>query len=174
MHGRAHVCRVPSTDAHAAQSAARVLIHALNQCGPIPPPSDIEFLHVWLLLDVRTPGSVASLWVAQLCCETSLITSRHEGLPMVALEAMAHGVPVIAFDVGALAKLINNNINGFIVKGSDLDTFIEYLNQWFQKTTTEKSLIINNARQCIIENYSTQSVIPQVLDVYKTAIRKVG
>ena len=106
--------------------------------------------------------------------EILCITSRHEGLPMVALEAMAHGVPVIAFDVGALAKLINNNINGFIVKGSDQDTFIEYLNQWFQKTTTEKSLIINNARQCIIENYSTQSVIPQVLDVYKTAIRKVG
>ena len=48
-----------------------------------------------------------------------IIPSRSEGLPNVALEAMAAGIPVIATDVGGLSELIANGHTGLLVPPED-------------------------------------------------------
>jgi glycosyltransferase involved in cell wall biosynthesis len=52
-----------------------------------------------------------------------LVVSRTEGIPLVAMEAIATGVPVLSSRVGAMGELIENNVHGFLV---DLgENFIE-------------------------------------------------
>lgn len=47
-----------------------------------------------------------------------LLPSRWEGLPMVALEAMEMGLPMIAFDILATKGLIEDGVNGKVVCAS--------------------------------------------------------
>lgn len=54
-----------------------------------------------------------------------LNTSVHEGIPMSVLEAMAHGLPVVAPDVGGLKEILDDGIHGFLIKGRDPRSFAE-------------------------------------------------
>jgi glycosyltransferase involved in cell wall biosynthesis len=42
-----------------------------------------------------------------------MLPSNYEGLPMVIIEAMSCGVPVVASDVGGVSEIVRNDINGY-------------------------------------------------------------
>jgi glycosyltransferase involved in cell wall biosynthesis len=43
-----------------------------------------------------------------------LMTSLHEGLPMVAVEALQHGLAIVGSDIGGLQDVVENDRNGFL------------------------------------------------------------
>jgi glycosyltransferase involved in cell wall biosynthesis/SAM-dependent methyltransferase len=56
-----------------------------------------------------------------------VLPSRLDGRPVVVLEALALGVPVVASRVGALPELIADGVNGFLCTPGDVDAFAESL-----------------------------------------------
>ena len=42
-----------------------------------------------------------------------MLPSNYEGLPMVIIEAMSCGKPVVASDVGGVSEIVRNDINGY-------------------------------------------------------------
>lgn len=58
------------------------------------------------------------------------VTSVHEAFPMVTIEAMAHKIPVVAFDSFTSAPdIITDESNGLLVKHFDLDMFSQSLSR---------------------------------------------
>lgn len=96
------------------------------------------------------------------------ITSREEGLPLTALEAMASGTPVVAFSVGGLPSLIAHEKNGFLVKPYDVNAFaksIQTFMHWPKKKQTEMQ---KAAYATIKQHYSTEVVVKNtILPLYK-------
>jgi glycosyltransferase involved in cell wall biosynthesis len=66
----------------------------------------------------------SAVWGALDLC---LLTSRNEGLPQVATEALAAGVPVLAPDVGGLSELVTHGHDGLVVPREELATALSHL-----------------------------------------------
>ena len=52
-------------------------------------------------------------------------TSLREGVPMSILEAQAHHVPAVCYDVDGIGEVITNNRTGFLVKPNDISALAE-------------------------------------------------
>jgi glycosyltransferase involved in cell wall biosynthesis len=81
---------------------------------------------------VDIPGWLSSAETDELLCRTDILVlpSFAENLPMVILEAFAHGVPVISTPVGAIPEVVDTGRNGLLVPVGDvsgLATAIENL-----------------------------------------------
>lgn len=127
-------------------------------------------------LEPRYPGinflgqksDMAPHWprVGLLC-----MTSRNEGLPLVALEAMARGIPVAAFAVGALPGLIEHGVNGWLVEPGDLDAMAQVIGDWRAMDAEALADMAAHAVATIQERYSPDALLPRILEVYAAAER---
>ncbi len=57
--------------------------------------------------------------------EVYVSTSLREGVPMSLLEAQAHHVPAVCYDVDGIGEVITNNRTGFLVKTNDISALAE-------------------------------------------------
>src|SRR5260370_37796872 len=72
-------------------------------------------------------GEVSDLGPYLGSCDALVLTSRLDGRPMIVLEALATGVPVVASRVGAIPELITDGVNGYICDVGDADAFVDRL-----------------------------------------------
>lgn len=98
-----------------------------------------------------------------------VIPSRHEGLPMVALEAMSQGIPVIATRCGGLPELIKAGINGWLVNIDDVKGIQSVIDKWYTMSSAEKVNICDAAVMTITNQYSIDKLIPRILRVYQNS-----
>lgn len=70
-----------------------------------------------------------------------VMTSRTEGFGMVLIEAMAFGLPVIAYDcpVGP-GSIITNNVDGYLIENGNEEQFIEKLSALMENQDLRKQL----------------------------------
>jgi len=96
-----------------------------------------------------------------------VMPSRHEGLPMAALEAMAHGIPVLACRVGALDQLIDCGANGWLVMPGDSDGLANCLLLWTTMLPEQRLRFKLAARQKVEHQFSANVAIPKLIDCYR-------
>jgi glycosyltransferase involved in cell wall biosynthesis len=102
------------------------------------------------------------------------MTSRHEGLPLAALEAMANGVPVAAFGVGALPEVIRHGVSGLLAPPGDLPALERHLRSWLNAGAQVRAAMSAAARATIIERFSVEAGLAHVLEVYREALTGRG
>lgn len=107
--------------------------------------------------------SMAPHWreIGLLC-----MSSRNEGLPMAALEAMARRVPVAAFDVGDLHKAVVNEVSGWLTPAHDVPQLAAAIRAWYESPSAEKEATGIAARVRVENRFSPKAVLPKVLEIY--------
>jgi len=94
--------------------------------------------------------------------------SLQEGISSTILEAMACKTAIIASDVGGNSELIENNVNGIIIKPHNIDSFVEQINNLFHNKKLRK-LLVDNALKTV-EEYNWNKVGSLYLNVYQSIL----
>lgn len=70
-----------------------------------------------------------------------VMTSRYEGLPMVLLEAISYGLPIISYDcLTGPQEIINDPVNGYLVPFGQKELFASKLLQLMEREDERKSM----------------------------------
>lgn len=92
-----------------------------------------------------------------------------EGLPMVVLEAMAAGVPVLATRVEGIPEAIRDGVDGLIVRANDPEALAATVGH-VVSGNINCSALRTNALQRQVEKFSDQSMARGVANVYRRVL----
>ena len=98
-----------------------------------------------------------------------VLPSYAEGLPMAVLEAMSHGIPVIATGVGAIPEVITDGREGFLIDPGDVQALADRMLKLF----TDPDLRIRMgraARRRVEEEYSLDAMVGRTMSVYSEVL----
>lgn len=74
-------------------------------------------------------------------------TSLREGVPMSILEAQAHQVPAVCYDVDGIGEVVSNNRTGFLVPKNDINVLAEKINTLLRNHHLQERFKQNIARR---------------------------
>lgn len=95
-----------------------------------------------------------------------VMTSRWEGLPLIALEAMRMGIPVVATNVGGMSEVIEDGRSGVLVS-SRTSTAIARAVKRISENEGLRATLVKEARTRIGEKFSEERMLTKVEEVYE-------
>jgi glycosyltransferase involved in cell wall biosynthesis len=97
-----------------------------------------------------------------------VLPSYAEGLPMALLEAMAHGVPVIATPVGGVPALVTDGKEGLLVEPGNIEDLADRMVQICNDLALRRRMG-RAARHRVRSEYSLNAMVERILELYRGA-----
>jgi len=94
-----------------------------------------------------------------------LFPSRHEGLGSILLDALDFGLPVIATDVGGISEIIENGVNGFLVKPDAIDDICESILGLYSESTLIEQIARANTEKA--KSYTVGTMADKYAQIYQ-------
>ena len=106
-------------------------------------------------------------------CTVYVLPSFSEGLPVVLLEAMALGKPVVASNIPGIQDVITHGKDGFLFEAGNVSQLKEYLELLLEDEDLRRR-IGKNARKTVEEKYTFKKVADSYLELYEEVIENYG
>lgn len=94
-----------------------------------------------------------------------LLPSLFEGTPMIMLESMALGVPVIGSDVGGISEVIEDRVNGLLIKPCDPGAIVSAIHVLLENRELAEK-ISRNAVEEVKTRYSSEHMTEMYNETY--------
>jgi glycosyltransferase involved in cell wall biosynthesis len=92
--------------------------------------------------------------------------SRREGLPRSIPQALATGIPVVAYDCDGAREACLHNETGFLVQPGDLASLKRHVLQLASNPALRQQLG-HNGRQFVEKNFSTRQMVDNLAHLYQ-------
>ena len=123
--------------------------------------------------DVILLGSRKDVEAVFAAMDVFVLTSLREGLPNVVMEAMASGLPVVAFDTGGVSELVEQGVSGIVLPCGDEQALLR-----------ETGRLLSDPQRCgemgeaararILERFSVEGMIERTAALYEEVLGKEG
>ena len=110
-----------------------------------------------------------SVWWRQL--DALVISSRTEGTPMILLEAMQAGVPVVAFGVGGIPDVLQDRHNGLLATPADSAALARQIGSLLTEPAMARDLI-DNAKRTQLDRYDLKALAERWSQLYLRTARE--
>jgi glycosyltransferase involved in cell wall biosynthesis len=97
-----------------------------------------------------------------------LFSSLNENFPLVPLEAMACGLPVVTFDVGGVKESVAHKTCGYIARYGDPDDLASGVSYVLGLPENERAMMSAAARRTVAETFTADRMIAAYLKLYET------
>jgi glycosyltransferase involved in cell wall biosynthesis len=109
---------------------------------------------------IRIPGLIREAHEVIASCDLYVNSSRWEGLPMTLLEAIAHGRPMVATDVGGNSEVVRDGVTGILVPPEDTESLAGAIirmlkDDEFRKEAGNEAFILFNSEYTIDRHCET-------------------
>lgn len=101
--------------------------------------------------------------------ETTLVPSRSDNCPLVVIESLAVGTPVIASRVGGIAEMIRDGIDGFLVPPDDPGALAEKIGELLSRPGLRESMS-RNARQRFLTLFEQSRVVREQTEWFERIV----
>ena len=96
-----------------------------------------------------------------------LFTSVAENFPLVILEAMICGAPIVSFDVGGVKEVVTHKQNGYIAEYKNIEDLIRGIEYIFGLNQEQLNQISQNSIKKVKESFSLDIMIDNYLKLYQ-------
>ncbi len=93
-----------------------------------------------------------------------VLPSLEDNLPNTIMESLACGTPSVGFKIGGIPEMIDHKQNGYIAKYKSSEDLAEGI--YWTLRITDKSVLSQNARKKVIDNYSPEIVVGKYKKLY--------
>ncbi len=98
-----------------------------------------------------------------------VLSSVSEGIPLVILEAMKMGVPVVSMEVGGISEMITHNQTGLLVAPQDVLGLSENITDLLLNKEKRVKLAAA-AKERVLSRFKPDRYIKELADLYSTAL----
>lgn len=106
-------------------------------------------------------------WYA--ACDAFAMTSANEGTPVVMIEALAAGLPVVSTRVGGVADVVADGIDGFLVEPGDTNGLAERLEQ-LANDPSLRDRMTAAGRERALRRYAVARLVDDVDVLYRSLL----
>lgn len=109
-------------------------------------------------------GNISSAGSYTEHADLFFLPSNYEGLPMVILESLSMGTPVIASAVGGITEILDGKNGQALV--NDTDKMANAIKKFLSLSNEEKSKIKKNAYETYLNHFTIDKMVNGYLDIY--------
>jgi glycosyltransferase involved in cell wall biosynthesis len=147
--------------------------------GSGPQWKNVEYEMLKLALGSRVimPGYVTAEEMLDCILSSPIyvdLSSRSTGLEPSLIEAMAQKKVVIGSELSPISEIIEDGVDGFLVRPADVDTLALLLDKLINGNEINKELLGEKARHKVIDVFNRQKMIDSLINAYSQILLNSG
>jgi glycosyltransferase involved in cell wall biosynthesis len=120
--------------------------------------------------NVRLAGFMPDVWPAMAAADVVCIPSKSDAFPVVMLEAMSVGRPIVGTRVGGIPEAIVHDVNGLLVEPDAADDMATAINELL-RDPGRAAVMGQNARATACDRFDARHVARQYVETYENFVR---